>query len=647
VPSEPFSKVLRRLRRAARLTQEELAATSGYSVDYISMLERGLRSPTQDTIDVLTKALGVEDPPPSDLLGRDADEERALEILQHARLLTLTGPGGVGKTSLARRIAARIGGATFVDLTPVTDLGAALADLSLGGQTLLVLDGFERFLDCSAEVTKLPPKLKILVTSRAPLRLQAEHELPVTPLDLAPATELFTRRARAIDPRFEPAPEHIAAICSRLDGLPLAIELAAARLRHLPLAALADQMKLGLLSGGARDLPVRHQRMHDTIAWSVDPLSPLEKMRLSQLSVFVGGFTLEAAGAVCEDSDPLGVIASLVDHSLVIVDRAEVRYRMLDTIREFAAELGAAPAARHAAYYTQFAEAAEAGLQGKDQPAWYRRVEAEEGNLRSAIEHAMTTGDVERAMRIAGSVWLFWQSHGDYQAGKWLEAALAHEADGATVPASIREKALFGAAWLAFRRGEMKRALDLRGELGTSADPIAQRNAATVAGHVAMAEGRNDDAIAAFEHGLALCRSVSGPSWHLAMSLLNLGLASLHARRLDDAKKHLTEAVDMHRAIGDEVFAARAIGYLGHVALALGELGRAEDLFETSTRAFEARGDEAGIAEGLAGLAAVRAAQGRDDEARQLADASEAIRTRSGWRPLPSDRAAWMRYCGS
>jgi predicted ATPase len=537
-------------------------------------------------------------------------------------------------------------------------------------ETLLVLDGFERFLPAVTEVAALvaaSPKSKLLVTSRAALRILAEHEMPVLPLALpasegkeeairaTPAVALFVQRARAVDPRFDCGPEQIstiAAICARLDGLPLAIELAAARLRHMPLQALAAHLKLGLLTGGPRDMPVRHQRMRDTIAWSYDLLSPPEQKRLMQLSVFVGGFTLDAAEAVCEDPDVLSVVANLVDRSLLVVDRAcaEPRYRMLDTIREFSAELLAAqPDAEQTfqrcdAHFTRFAEASEAGLKGREQLAWYRRVEADQGNLRSTAERLLATGDVEGAMRLAGSVWLFWQSHGDYQAGRWLEAALERDA---SVPAEVRSKAYWGAAWLAFRRGETTRAMRLHEALlahaESTGDALAMRNALTVAGHVAMADGRFDEAIAGFERGVLLCRPL-GRTWYLAMSILNLGIATLHARRLDEAGRHLSEALELHRAIGDELFAARTVGYLGYVALFAGELERAESLFSESTRAYEGHADEAGMAEGLAGLAAVRAAQGRDADATRLANESEQIRARSGWRPLPSDRAAWMRY---
>jgi predicted ATPase/DNA-binding XRE family transcriptional regulator len=713
VQTEPFPKLLRRLRRAARLTQEELAEKAGYSPDYVSMLERGLRAPPPLTIDILAKALRLEAderaalldaggavapalPAPAvplpELVGRGADEATALEVLRGARLVTLVGPGGVGKTRLAERIAARTApafadGTLFVDLTSVTGdgvvaaIGAALgrvgdrmADVAACLRTremLLVLDGFERFQEtAAAEVTALlaaSQKSKIVVTSRAALRLQAEHEVPVAPLALptnesdarvilaSPAVALFVQRAQATDPRFECTPEQartVAAICARLDGLPLAIELAAARLKHMPLSALADHLELGLLTGGARDWPRRHQSMRDTIAWSHDLLGAVEKTRFVQLSVFAGGFTLDAAEAVCEDEDVLSAVASLVDKSLVVVDRecTEPRYRLLDTVREFASELLAAspelePARRrHAAHFARFAEASEAGLQGREQLGWYRRVEADQGNLRCAAEHLLAVGDVEGVMRLAGSVWLFWQSHGDYAAGKWLERALERDA---TVPPALRSKAYWSAAWLAFRRGETARATELQEALlahaeGTG-DAIAARNALTVAGHVAMARGDVDEAIVRFERGLSLCRPL-GTSWHLAMSSLNLGVALLHARRLGESGRHLQDALDMHRAIGDEIFAARAVAYMGYVALFAERLDRAEALFRDSEQACEQRADEAGTAEALAGLAAVRAAQGLDAEALRLASASERIRARSGWRPLPSDRAAWMRY---
>jgi tetratricopeptide (TPR) repeat protein len=241
-------------------------------------------------------------------------------------------------------------------------------------------------------------------------------------------------------------------------------------------------------------------------------------------------------------------------------------------------------------------------------------------------------------------VFLFWQSQGDYQAGRWLEDALALEAN---VPDAVRSKAYWVAAWLAFRRGEMERAKTLHEALLAHAertgDALAARNALTVAGHLAMADGRFDEAIERFERGIVLCRP-SGTSWHLAMSFLNLGIATLHAHRLDAAERHLSDALAMHRAIGDESFAARTLGYLGYVALFADRLDRAETLFVESTRAHEERADESGMAEGLAGLAALRAAQGRDEDAARHARTSEEIRARSGWRPLPSDRTAWMRY---
>lgn len=546
---------------------------------------------------------------------------------------------------------------------------------------LLLLDNFERAIEESEAIGYLLdtcPQLTVLATSRIPLRLQVEQEFRVQPLALPesnaphsardvleiPSTALFVRRTLLVKPEFSIDDEKatiIADVCLRLDGLPLAIELAAARMAHLPLAALRERLqhRLQLLTGGARDLPARQQRMRDTIAWSYDLLAPPDQMLLRQLSVFAGSWSLTAAEEVCGASEQIGAsnvlngTRTLVENSLIIpMDDAsgEARYRMLDTIREYAEEqLVAASESdelrrRHSAYYLRMAEQAEPALQDREQQVWYPRLSQEHENLRTALDWLLLTGEAELALRLAGALWRFWQRHGDIREGRqWLEQGLAAAAP--SVPEQVKAKALWGASWLAYHQGDYTRSKALSAEHLALAqehhDALGMRNALTGLGMAALADGDYAEAVQALREALDACMPL-GNIWHRATSFLNLGNATMLYGDLDEAAALFDEAMSLYRSRGDEVFVARAQQHLGYVALLRGAYPQAEALFTQSLQALSALGDQPGIADGLEAAAAICATVGKPQQAGRLIEAASVLRERIGVAPLSYLSAIWQ-----
>jgi predicted ATPase/transcriptional regulator with XRE-family HTH domain len=554
---------LRRLRQAAGLTQEELAERAGISTRAVSDTERGLRAAVHaDTARRLAAALGLvgqdretfealargrptgepPNPPgnalpevPTPLLGRDGELEAITAALTEGgvRLLTLTGPGGIGKTRLSIEAAKRVrvsfsGGVYFVSLGEVrdamlvapevakaigapesgTDLHTLLAKSLAGRRALIVLDTFEHLTAAAPQVYAAMlgcPAATFLVTSRSALRLRGEQQFPVPPLGLPtdidqvpprllaewPATALFWDRALAVRPDLtldDQAVALAADICRRLDGLPLAIELAAARVRHLPLAAVASQLtdRLRLLVGGTLDLPRRQRTIRDTVAWSHDLLDPLQARLFHHLSVFAGGWDLGSAEAVCgpgEAGDVLEGISALLDQSLVVLDHGhpQGRYYMLDVVREYAAarlaEAGEAVevSQRHALYYLALAEEAEPNLTRAGHQDWFRQLDAERGNFRRAMAWAIERGETELALRYTAALWRFWRQLGEFTEGRrWTDSALGMADDA---PASLRARALRAAAALAFPQGDYER-------LGTVVTYLGERAGDEVRGRV-------------------------------------------------------------------------------------------------------------------------------------------------------------------
>src|SRR5438034_1544036 len=472
---------------------------------------------------------------PTPLIGRSRELADVLELVASHRLVTLTGPGGTGKTRLGLQAAAELvdgfrDGVWFVALASLRDANLVLPTIAqtLGvrepqtageylrtRETLLVLDNLERLLDSVpelAELLRLAPGLKVLVTSRASLRISGEQEFLVPPLEDEEAVALFADRARALKPTAVLG-DAVGEICRRLDNLPLAIELAAARIKLLTPESLLPRLerRLPLLTAGARDAPERQRTLRATIEWSFELLDPAEQELFLRLSVFAGGWDLEAAEAVC--SAELEILGSLVDKSLIRGN--DDRFLMLATIREFATEelesSGDAPAVRrrHAEHYLALAEAAEPEILGGAQVEWMVRLERERNNFRAALDWAFEQGAAEIALRLIGALRRAWVARGYLaETRAWLEQALA--ADGAAMPA-VRAKTLYGFGRVALVQGDYERALPSLQESASlfreHGDARGLAFALADLGWIAAAQGVHERARSLGEQSLAVARA--------------------------------------------------------------------------------------------------------------------------------------------
>jgi predicted ATPase/class 3 adenylate cyclase len=577
---------------------------------------------------------------PTPLVGRDREVAEIADRVrsEEARLLTLTGPGGTGKTRLALQAAADLleefeDGVFFVALATITDpelvastvagplgvkesgdrplkegLEAYLRDRNL----LLVLDNFEQILEGASLVGELLgacPKLKVLATSRIPLRLYGEQEYPVPPLAvpnpgvLPPlevltqyeAVRLFVERARSVKPDFEITNESapaVAKICARLDGLPLAIELAAARVKILPPEAMLGRIanRLKLLKGGARDLPARQRTLRGAIDWSHDLLGEEERTLFRRLSVFAGGRTIEAIEEICDpegELDALEGVESMVDKSLIRQEEAdgEPRFVMLETIHEYAREKleesGEAEEIKrlHADYFLTLAEGAEPELVGPDQVAWLDRLETEHDNMRSALSWALGSGRIETALRLGGALGWFWRVHGHFvEGGRWLEEALSAD-EG--VPDLVRAKALCSAGYLAHMQGDFERARRL------------------------------------LQESLALYREL-GDEEGTARSLHHLGYID-HYGDIERARRLLEESLEINRRVGNKRELAMVLHALASMTADTGEQERTKALFEESEALFRESGDIQGLSGSLALQGWAALVEGDTGRARKLA----------------------------
>ncbi len=614
-------------------------------------------------------------------IGREREIGETKDLLRRSRLVTLTGAGGSGKSRLALRVAGDVldvypDGAWWVDLAPLTDptlvphaVAASVGvreqpDLplleSLTGflrfrSILLVLDNCEHLVSACAHfadhVLRQSPKTQLLTTSREGLGTAGEALYPVAPLTLpAPqktttpdrakqseAIRLFVDRATAVLPSFRLTEQNsgaIVRICQRLDGIPLAIELAAARVRALPVEQLAARLddRFRILTGGSRTGVARHQTLQATMDWGYQLLSAKERAMLNRLSVFAGGFTLEAVEDVCSggavaETEILDLVTHLVDKSLVVPGEAagEARYQLLETVRQYARTKllehdEAEQVLRvHRDWYLRLAERAAPELRARDQAVWLPRLEAEHDNLRAALRWTLASSDRETALRLAGALGAFWDRHGHVVEGRqWLDETLAMSGEASPVTLA---RALAENAYLTETQFDFDRATTLSNEALALYKTLGDRQGMAFVLHIlavmARKKGEYDRSRVLLEESLGLYRD-AGDRWGIAWSMYGLGGLARFQRDYARAVPLLTEGLDLFRAVGDRQGMAQSLYFLGLAARAQRDFGRATALGEESLALARELEDRYTAAHSLHLIGTVAWYQGQTDRASSL-----------------------------
>ena len=682
-------------------------------------------------------------------IGREQEMTEVRGLLATTRLLTLTGSGGSGKTRLALQVATDLlvefeHGVWWVELAALSDpllvpqavasvigiteradctVTEALSDALRTKHLLLVFDNCEHLLGACRQLIETLlhtcPTLRVLVTSREALTITGETVWPVPSLrvpdtyHLPPieglltyeAVQLFVERARSVQPSFTLTPENAPAVvqvCRRLDGIPLATELAAARIRVLSVEQIAARLDdaYRLLTGGSRSALPRQQTLRAAMDWSYHLLSAQEQALFRRLSVFAGSFSLEAAEAICagepgEACDVLEVLSSLIDKSLVLMEQrsAEARYRLLETMRQYGQEKllqageVAAMRRRHGDWYVRFAERAGPETGGLQQIEWLQRVESEHDNIRTALAWSLEQAEVESGARIAAAIWRFWLYRGYLTEGRNVLERILQQFSGQT---SVRAQVLHAAGVLAYYQNdyaranilleeslELSRALPDRlgiayalttlGNLSSSKGDYQQATtfyeeslpllrelgdkrvmALALSGWALalLALGEYERAIARCEESLALARELGSPQ-SVAGSLTTLAIAVLERGDYERARGLCEESLAIRQQLADKGGSAHTLTILGQVALSQGSYAQAKAHYDESLSLRQELGDKEGIAAALEGVAGVAQGQGEPLSAARLYGAAQALRNAIGAPLAPTDRVSYERMVAS